>query len=367
MAHVESQPADATPRDRSCLHLPPEMGIIEWETHGFVQEGYSTRVSTLNNRSEHRLPLVCIVGPTAVGKSALALALAPSLDAEIISADSRQVYRRLDVGTAKPTAEEQRAVRHHLIDVVNPEDDFSLAEFQDLAYLAIDGVLRRGRVPLLVGGTGLYVRAVVEGMQLPRVAPDPLLRQSLERYAIQHGAEALHSRLATVDVQAANRIDPRNLRRVIRALEVIEKSGQLFSLGSVPHPRYDVLSIGLTTDRDSLYQQIDARVDWQIENGLVEETRAVLAQGCPPNRPALGGLGYREIVAFLEDRLDLSTAIERVKFETHRFSRQQYNWFRLADPGIHWLTPGPAASERATALIDAHFHNSRQPALEVTG
>ncbi|HUX88134.1 MAG TPA: tRNA (adenosine(37)-N6)-dimethylallyltransferase MiaA, partial [Chloroflexota bacterium] len=253
-----------------------------------------------------------------------------------------------------------------LIDVVDPEDDFSLAEFQDRAYLAIDGVLRRGRVPLLVGGTGLYIRAIVEGMQLPRVAPDLALRESLEGYAAQHGAEALHHRLAIVDAQAASRIDPRNLRRVIRALEVIEKSGRLFSLGSVSRPRYDVLTIGLTTDRTTLYRQIDDRVDWQIHNGLVEETRAVIAQGCPPDRPALAGLGYREVVALLEDRLDLPTAIERIKFETHRFSRQQYNWFRLADPRIQWLTSGPAAAERATALIDTLFHHARQPALEVT-
>jgi len=319
----------------------------------------------LNNSSEYRPPLICIVGPTAVGKSALALALAPLLSAEIISADSRQVYRYLDVGTAKPTAEEQCAVQHHLIDVVDPEDDFSLAEFQDRAYLAIDDVLQRGRIPLLVGGTGLYVRAVADGLQLPRVAPDPELRKLLEAYAAEHGPEALHGRLTVVDPLAASRIDPRNVRRVIRALEVIEKSGQPFSLESVPRPRYDVLTLGVTTDRATLYRQIDARIDWQIQNGLIEETRTVLDRGCPTNRPAISGLGYREIVAFLEGRMDLPTAVERIKFETHRFSRQQYTWFRLEDPRIHWLTPGPWAVKRALALIARHLHGSSQLTLEV--
>lgn len=298
-----------------------------------------------------RPPLIAIVGPTAVGKSDLALQLAQRLPAEIVSADSRQVYRGLDVGTAKPTREEQQRVRHHLIDVVDPEDDFSLAEFQDRAYLAIDDILRRGKLPLLVGGTGLYVRAIVEGIQLPRVPPDPVLRQQLERVASERGAAALHRRLQVVDPVAAARIDPRNVRRVIRALEVWEKSGQPFSAYDAARPRYEVLTIGLTCERAMLYRRIDERVDRQIAAGLVEETRRVLDRGCPPNRPALGGLGYREVVAYVFGRLDLATAIERIKFETHRFARQQYTWFRVDDPRIHWIAAGPAAADQAVSLI----------------
>jgi tRNA dimethylallyltransferase len=305
--------------------------------------------------------LVAIVGPTAVGKSALALALAERLPrmhggrVEIVSADSRQVYRGLDVGTAKPTPEERCRVIHHLIDVVEPEDDFSLAEFQDRAYLAIDDVLRRGGIPLLVGGTGLYVRAVVDGVSLPRVAPDRALRAELEDFARQRGADELHRRLAAVDPLAARRIDPRNVRRVIRALEVVRTTGTPFSTGTTPRPRYDVLTIGLTANRDALYRRIDERIERQVADGLLDETHAVLARGCPPTRPALRGLVYREMVAYLQGDLDLPSAMQRAKFETHRFARQQYAWFRLDDARIHWLEStgrdAGSAIDRATDLI----------------
>ena len=303
-----------------------------------------------------RLPLiVAIVGPTAVGKSDLAMHLAQVLPIEIVSADSRQVYRGLDVGTAKPTRDEQQQVPHHLIDVVDPREDFSVAEFQDRAYMAIDGTLSRGKLPVLVGGTGLYVNAIVDGIRLPRVAPDPVLRRDLEQVAREQGADVLHRQLAAVDACAAERIDPRNVRRVIRALEVILKSGELFSSFREPAPRYHVLQIGLTADRATLYRRIDERVDRQIDEGLVEETRHVLARGCPPSRPALGGLGYREVVAYLEGRLALQDAIERIKFETHRFVRQQYTWFRLSDPAIHWIDVSTSARDEALRLLRAHL------------
>lgn len=313
-----------------------------------------------------KLGIVAIVGPTAVGKSDLALRLADFLPVEIVSADSRQVYRGLDVGTAKPTRDEQRRVPHDLVDVVDPEDDFSLAEFQERAYLAIDTALERGNLPLLVGGTGLYVRAVVEGVRLPGVAPDPDLRRALETYADDNGIHALHRRLAALDPLAASRIDPRNIRRVVRAIEVIEKSDRLFSDFRDPQPRYDVLSLGLTRERDELYRRIDERVDRQIEDGLIEETRRVLERGCPSSRPALGGLGYREIVGYLAGRMDLSTAIERIKFETHRFARQQYSWFRLADSRIRWLDAGPTNLEDSLELIHRHLGRSIEEALEVS-
>ncbi|MBX6773166.1 MAG: tRNA (adenosine(37)-N6)-dimethylallyltransferase MiaA [Chloroflexi bacterium] len=299
-------------------------------------------------------PLIGIVGPTAVGKSEMAVRLADVLPVEIVSADSRQVYRGLDIGTAKPSPEERQRVPHHLIDLVDPEDDFSVVEFQDLAYAAIDAILERGHLPLLVGGTGLYIRAVVEGVRFPRVEPDPALRQELEHRARQDGAAVLHRRLAQLDPLAAARIDPRNIRRVIRALEVILTTGRRFSDREQPAPRYRSLLIGLTRARDELYHRIDTRVDAQIADGLVEETRQVLARGCPPDRPALQGLGYRQIVAYLSGRMSLPAAIERIKFETHRFARQQYTWFRLDDPEIHWLDAAdPATFERALQLIQA--------------
>jgi tRNA dimethylallyltransferase len=298
-----------------------------------------------------------IVGPTAVGKSALAVTLAEKLPCivgapvEIVSADSRQVYRGLDVGTAKPTADEQARVPHHCIDVVDPEDDFTLAEFQDHAYRALDSVLARGGIPLLVGGTGLYVKAVVEGTSLPRVPPDLALRAELEGYAGQHGPDALHRRLAEIDPKGAARIDPRNVRRVIRAIEVTVKSGMPFSHGSVPFPRYEVLTLGVTTDRATLYRRIDERIDQQLGSGLIEETQRVLDRGCSPTRPALRGFGYRQIVDYLEGRLGRAEAVERFKFETHRFARQQYAWFRPADPRIRWLDAGPGTADRAIQRI----------------
>ncbi len=301
-----------------------------------------------------------------MGKSDLALRLAEGVPAEIVSADSRQVYRGLDVGTAKPTVDEQRRVPHHLIDVVDPGDDFSLAEFQERAYLAIDAILERGRLPLLVGGTGLYVRAVVDGVQLPRVAPDPTLRAELEAYASDRGTDALHRRLATLDPLAASRIDARNLRRVVRAIEVVEKSGHRFSEYHEHHPRYDTLTFGVTRDREDLYRRIDQRVDRQIEDGLIEETRRLLDRGCPPSRPALAGLGYREMVAHLTEGLELSVAIERIKFETHRFARQQYNWFRLNDPAIEWLDASSADPDGLLTSIQRRLARRTSLAREVT-
>ncbi|MGH2461197.1 MAG: tRNA (adenosine(37)-N6)-dimethylallyltransferase MiaA [Chloroflexota bacterium] len=310
---------------------------------------------------------MAIVGPTAVGKSDLALRIAGRRSAEIVSADSRQVYRGLEIGTAKPTLDEQRRVAHHLIDVVDPGDDFSLAEFQERAYRAIDQILGRGHLPLLVGGTGLYVRAVVDGVQLPRVAPDPTLRRELEAFARERGADTLHHRLADLDPRAASRIDARNLRRVVRAIEVVEKSGRLFSDFQGRQPRYDVLTIGLARSRDDLYRRIDQRVDRQIEDGLIEETRRVIEAGCSPERPALAGLGYREIAAYLGGTLDLGSAIERIKFETHRFARQQANWFRLNDPLINWLDAGATNLEASLALIDRRCGRDLNLAMEASG
>lgn len=303
---------------------------------------------------------MAIVGPTAVGKSLLALELAERLGGEIVSADSRQVYRHLDVGTAKPGPVERARIRHHLIDLVEPEGDYSLAEFQEAAYAAVDGVLGRGKVPLLVGGTGLYVRAVVDGLDLPRVPPDLALREELEAFARERGPAALHVRLGGVDPVAASRIDPRNVRRVIRALEVSLKSGRPFSSGSIPRPRYQTLTIGLTRPRPDLYRIIDARVDMQVASGMVEETRAVLARGCPPSRPALASFGYREIVAYLQGRLTLAEAAERYRFETHRFARQQNAWFRRDDPRICWLEVDQRTLERASEAIRA-FLEGRCP------
>ena len=288
--------------------------------------------------SEVQSPLVVIVGPTAVGKTRLSLHLAGELGAEIVSADSRQVYRGMDIGTDKPTAEERQRVLHHLVDVVDPDEEFTLARYQDMAYTAISDVLTRGRVPLLVGGTGLYIKAVVEGWGIPRVRPNEALRAELYQEAEARGGTALHARLRQVDPAAAEKIDPRNVRRVIRALEVYLETGRPISeLQRRRPPPYWVLQIGLTMERAALYQRIDQRVDGMIERGLVGEVRGLVEQGYGYESPAMSGLGYRQVGCYLRGQISLEEAIRLIKRDTRRFVRQQYNWFRLDDEGIRWF------------------------------
>ena len=282
--------------------------------------------------------LIAIVGPTAVGKSELALRLAEEFGGEIVSADSRQIYRGLDIGTAKPTAEERRRVPHHLLDVVDPDEVLTLAQYQELAYAAIDDILARGKVPFLVGGTGLYIKAVVEGWSIPRVPPNEKLREELYRLAELEGPEALHARLREVDPAAAARIDPRNVRRVVRALEVYAETGRPISeLQRRSPPPYRTLQIGLTMEREELYRRIDERVERMIERGLVEEVRGLIERGYGLDLPAMSGLGYREIGLYLRGEIGLEEAIRLIKRNTRRFVRHQYNWFRLDDPDIHWF------------------------------
>ncbi len=296
------------------------------------------RVGWFHNRARHLPKLIVIVGPTAVGKTRLTVRLGEELSGEIVSADSRQIYRGLDIGTAKPTARQQGRAPHHLIDIIDPDEKFTLALYQEMACAAIDDVLSRGKVPLLVGGSGLYVRAVVENWAIPRVEPDERLRAELYRQAEEEGAESLHARLREVDPVAAKRIEARNVRRVVRALEVYLKSGVPISRcqGKRPAP-YRSLQIGLTMERAELYRRIDRRVDNMIEAGLVEEVRSLMAQGYSPDLAAMSGLGYGQIVSYLRGEIELEEAIQRIKHDTHRFVRQQYNWFRLNDERIRWF------------------------------
>jgi tRNA dimethylallyltransferase len=310
--------------------------------------------------SETDPPLVVIVGPTAVGKTRLALRLAGELGAEIASADSRQVYRGMDIGTDKPTAEARRRVPHHLVDVVDPDEEFTLARYQDMAYAAIDDVLARSRVPLLVGGTGLYIKAVVEGWSIPRVRPNEALRMELYQEAKDKGGEVLHARLRQVDPVAAEKIDPRNVRRVIRALEVYLKTGRPISeLQRRRPPPYQILQVGLTMERAVLYQRIDQRVDRMIERGLVEEVKGLVEQGYSYALPAMSGLGYRQIGCYLRGEISLEEAIRLIKRDTRRFVRQQYNWFRLDDEGICWFKVVDDPYEHIKGVILQFLTSSR--------
>jgi tRNA dimethylallyltransferase len=295
--------------------------------------------------------LVAILGPTAVGKSALALRLAQEFRGEIVAADSRQVYRGMDIGTAKASAAEQQRTPHHLIDVVNPDEPFALAAYQHLAYAAIAQIHARGNVPFLVGGTGLYVRAVLEGLTIPRVAPNLERRKQLER----EGAQTLYARLQRFDPLAASKIDPRNKRRVVRAVEVCEAVGKPISeLQRLNAPNYRVLRIGLTMPRAELYQRINARVDQMIADGFVEEVRALLAHGYAADLAAMSGLGYRQIAAYLNGLSTREEAIHLLKRDTRRFVHHQYGWFRLDDPRIRWFDPA-TASDAVISVMVAQF------------
>lgn len=282
--------------------------------------------------------LVAIIGPTAIGKSELALALAEKCGGEIVSADSRQVYRFMDIGTAKPGSQQQILAPHHLIDLIDPNQEFSLALYQKLAIQTIEAILEREHLPLLVGGSGLYVWSVLEGWKIPEVPPDQALRRHLESRAQSEGGLSLYQELQALDPEAARQIDWRNLRRVIRALEVCQATGVPFSqLQNKQPPDFTALIIGLTTGREDLYRRIDLRVDRMIEQGLVAEIMGLLDKGYGLDLPALSSLGYRQIGLFLEGRLTLDVAIQQIKFETHRFARHQFAWFRANDKRIHWF------------------------------
>jgi len=282
--------------------------------------------------------LVAIVGPTAIGKSRLALRLARTFGGEIVNADSRQVYRYMDTGTAKPTPEELALVPHHLINITNPDESFSLAQYQELAYRAINDIHQRRKLPLLEGGSGLYVWTVVEGWQIPRVPPRPELRKKLEAKAAAIGAEKLYQELVAIDPAAAQKIDPRNIRRVIRALEVYEQTSAPFSrLQRKQAPPFASLIIGLTCDRAELYRRIDERVDRMMAQGLVREVEKLVKMGYDFTLSAMSTIGYKQIGMHLRGKLSLEEAVQQVKYETHRFVRHQYAWFRLKDDRIKWF------------------------------
>jgi tRNA dimethylallyltransferase len=301
--------------------------------------------------------LVAVIGPTAAGKSQLALHLAQKFQGEIVNADSRQVYRYMDIGTAKSSRAELSLSRHHLVDLIDPDESFNLAIYQKLAFEAIEDIQRRNKLPLLVGGSGLYVWSVVEGWKIPPVPPNAEFRHGLEKRAQEKGGYALFQELQKVDPVAATRIMPGNLRRIIRALEICQKTGRPVSeLWQKQPPPYPILIIGLTMQRDNLYRRVDSRVDEMIKQGLVDEVKDLIAKGYSLDLPSMSGIGYKQIAMFIQEEMDLNTAIEQIKKETHRFARHQYAWFRPGDARIHWLneyddTPREAANLVSSFLV----------------
>ena len=295
--------------------------------------------------------LVAVVGPTAVGKSVLAISLADGLRGEIVSGDSRQVYRRLDIGTAKPTLEERHRVPHHLIDIADPEDSFSLSDFLHMAHTALDDIWERGLLPIITGGTGQYMWAVLEGWQLPDLPSQNDLRNDLERQASSK-EHNLFEELQQIDPESAQRIDPRNVRRVVRAIEVHRATGRPLShWRRKKQPSFKPLIIGLEIPRAELYARIDRRVDEMVSRGLLDEVQGLLASGCDPDLPAMSGIGYQEMCLHLAGEYSLDTAIERIKTHSHRLARQQATWFKRSDNRIHWLNVDGTTMERASKLV----------------
>ena len=283
-------------------------------------------------------PLIVILGPTAVGKTELSIRLAERLNGEIISADSRLLYRGMDIGTAKPSAVEQERVPHHLIDVADPDEIWSLAQYLDKANTVASEILSRGKLPLLVGGTGQYIHAVTKGWQIPPVEPNPLLRSALEEWGLDVTPIGLHERLAVLDPQAAEAIDPRNVRRTIRALEVILSTGRLFSMQRRQSPsRYNLLQIGLCRPRNELYARVDSRIQLMLQQGLIDEVNNLLKCGFSPDLPTMSAIGYHEMCMVLLEKISLDEAVILMKRRTRNFIRRQANWFKLDNPEIHWI------------------------------
>jgi tRNA dimethylallyltransferase len=303
---------------------------------------------------------VAIVGPTASGKSALALSLAESLGGEVVSVDSRLLYRGMDIGTAKPTADERRRIPHHLIDVADPDETWSLARYQQAVYDVVPRIVAAGRVPLLVGGTGQYMRAVLEGWAPPAEAFDPQIRARLEAEAKAGGGADLARRLEQVDAPSAARIGRTNVRRVIRALEIYEATGRPASAQrGRREPPFAAVRVGLNVPRPDLYAQIDRRIDEMFEAGLVEEVRGLLARGYERSLPSMSAIGYREVAAYLAGEIDLAEAVRRMRQATRRFVRHQANWFRVTDPSIRWFTPTEAYEEDVMEWIRGELSATR--------
>jgi tRNA dimethylallyltransferase len=316
-----------------------------------------TAVCPDSERASPRISLLAILGPTGVGKTRVAVALAARWPIEVVSVDSRQVYRGMDIGTAKPTKAERRAVRHHLVDVVEPDDAYDAGRFARDAAAAIREIRGRGRWPVLVGGTGLYYRALVRGL-LPRPPADRALRAALVAEARAVGPEALHQRLQTLDPSAAARLHPRDALRVSRALEVALQSREPVrwsGAGAWDEPAsrspYRVVAVGITSPRPALYAALDARVDRMLAEGLLDEVRALLGKGFAPTLPAMQGIGYRHLAPVVEAGHGLENAVAVMKRDTRRYAKRQWTWF-AREPDLAWVESPPGDVAVAVAHIN---------------
>ena len=294
-------------------------------------------VERVSTGARRRQRLLAIVGPTAAGKTEMAMRLAERTPIEVVSADSRQVYRRMDIGSAKPSRAQMERVRHHLIDVVEPDEGFSLGQFAVMAKQAIQNANIVGNLPVMAGGTGQYAIAILEGWNVPSVEADPNLRRELENLLNSDGLDALAERLRALDPPALETVDARNPRRLIRA---IERASAGHRTGETPRrtpPSFDSLTIGIHVERQELYRRVDERVERMVAAGFVEEVESLLESGYDIDLPSMSGIGYREVAEYLRGECELDDAISRTKFRTHRYARSQYNWFKRDDRRIRWI------------------------------
>ena len=298
--------------------------------------------------------ILAIVGPTAVGKTKLSLRLAQDLDGEIISADSMQIYKGMDIGTAKASPDERERVPHHLIDFIEPDEEFSVADFQARVDELIPAIDERGKLPMLVGGTGLYVKAVIQGFIFPDMETDWELRDRLEAEAEEKGTEYVHDKLKEIDPKLADKLHPNDLRRVIRGIEVYRKTGKTTThfkeKAKERPPRYNAVKIGLMREREKLYERINKRVDKMIEEGLIEEVRELYQQGYDLELTSMQALGYKQLINHFEGEYDLEEAIRLIKRDTRHFAKRQLNWFKRDDE-IKWFNPADYEFETLVAEV----------------
>ncbi|MFR3727411.1 tRNA (adenosine(37)-N6)-dimethylallyltransferase MiaA [Lacrimispora sp.] len=285
-------------------------------------------------------PLIILTGPTAVGKTALSIRLAKAIGGEIISADSMQVYRGMDIGSAKITKEEMMGVPHHLIDVLEPSEEFNVTVFQTMAKAAVEEIYSRGHIPIVAGGTGFYIQALLNDIDFTETGEDPSIRRELERIAKEKGAEYLHGLLLTVDPESAKQIHANNVKRVIRAIEFYRQTGERISEHNKREREkkspYDFLYFVVNTDRDLLYQRIDKRVDDMMGQGLVDEVKKLKDSGCTKDMVSMQGLGYKEILDYLQGEYSLEEALYLLKRDTRHFAKRQITWFKR-EKDVRWL------------------------------
>lgn len=302
-----------------------------------------------DNKRKNRT-VIFLAGPTAVGKTKYSIELAKALQGEIVSADSMQIYKYMDIGSAKPTKEELAQARHYLVDEIDPRKEFSAAEYQALAKGYISRIFKSGKIPIVSGGTGLYINSLIYEMDFSVMPKQADFRKELEREAEQYGPEYVHNRLKSLDSAAAERIHPNNLKKVIRAIEVFETTGEgmrEFKESFVPTSDYDCILIGLCRDREELYHRIDLRVDQLMEAGLVEEIRSLLNKGLSESNISMKGIGYKEIIAYLNGEYDLMEAVRLVKRNTRHYAKRQMTWLRRYS-GMQWFNLSEYKTEEAS-------------------